>query len=191
MTDNILATYALATPDEVTGGLWWYADANALASRLDSITTQAAGVIAALSPRLLWAKNVAYAQIAYNLKGYEVTPELLSYIPTLNNSRTKAMAMVNGVKPEYALGKGKKTNAFYHNIAFPFTSQRVTVDKHAFDIANADRTGYGTVITDKAYDVVEAAYVEAAKIEGILPHQMQAITWVTHRRIHSKFLGVK
>lgn len=179
--DNILATFNLATDDETHAGLNWYAAANALAKNLDFHFHRAAGVIAALSPRLRWDKNVEYAKLAYSLKGYEVTPELLSYIPVLNNSRIKAMAMVNGAEPADTLGKGLKTNAFWDNIVNPYTSQRVTVDKHAFDIANGVRTPYSTVIKDKDYREIEAAYVEAANLVGIAPLQMQAITWVTWR----------
>lgn len=183
--DNILDILDRATDAEYTSGMYWYVSANALAWELDFVDyRRAAGVIAALSPRLRWDKNVAYARLAYSLKGYDVTPEILSYIPTLNNSRTKALAMVNGERPENVLGNGLKTNAFYDNIARPYDSLAVTVDKHAFDIANNLRTPYkGMVITDKVYRSMADAYAIAAREVGILPMQVQAITWVAWRNI--------
>lgn len=180
-TDNILAVFDSATPAEIHEGKTWYLAANALAWEIDPMRPwNGAGVIAALSPRLRWDKNAAYARLAYNLKGYAID-EVASYIPALGNSRTKALRMVNGEHVRDVLGNGLKTRAFWDNILNPHDSQAVTVDKHAFDIANGVRTGYSTVITDKAYREIAAEYVNAANIAGIAPLHMQAITWVAWR----------
>lgn len=182
-TQNILATFDRATDADVQAGMYWYNEANALAWELDHVMPRrAAGVIAALSPRLRWDKNALYARLAYDLKGYDIN-EVSNYIPALGNSRIKALKMVNGAMPEDVLGKGLKTNAFYDNILNPLTSERVTVDKHAFNIANGERTGYDVTITDKVYREIESAYVSAAHIAGIAPLQMQAITWVAWRNL--------
>lgn len=183
MTENILAVLDRATDDDILQGRFWYSAANALAWELDPARPyNGAGVIAALSPRLHWNKNVAYARIAYNLKGYAI-PEVENYIPTLGNSRIKALKMVNGVHVSTVLGKGPKTNAFWHNILNPFTSERVTVDKHAANIARGEYTKYNdTVITNREYREIEAAYVEAGHISNFAPLQVQAITWLVWRR---------
>mgnify|MGYP006188809695 CR=1 FL=1 len=179
--DNILDVFDTATTADVQSGMYWYNEANALAWELDPFKPwQSAAVIAALSPRLRWDKNAAYARLAYSLKGYDIS-EVENYIPALGNSRVKALKMVNGMHWTDALGKGLKTNAFMDNILNPLTSNRVTVDKHAFNIANGERTGYDITITDKVYREIEPAYVEAARIAGIAPLQMQAITWVAWR----------
>lgn len=182
--DNILSVLDRATDREFTEGMYWYNAANALAWELDHLDIRrSAGVIAALSPRLRWDKNVAYARLAFSLKGYAIDM-VENYIPTLRNSRLKALAMVNGALPRDVLGKGLKTNAFYDNILRPYDSQRVTVDKHAFDIANGIRTGYSTVIKDKDYRIIEKAYIEAAYEAELMPLQVQAITWVAWRNMH-------
>lgn len=182
-TENILATFDRATAADVQAGMYWYNEANALAWELDPFKPwQGASVIAALSPRLRWDKNALYARLAYNLKGYDIET-ISNYIPTLGNSRTKALRMVNGEHWTNVLGKGLKTNAFMDNILNPLTSERVTVDKHAYNIANGERTGYDVTITDKVYREIESAYVSAAHIAGIAPLQMQAITWVTWRNL--------
>ena len=184
--DNILSTFDRATAAEIDAGKSWYLAANALAWEIDPMRPfNGAGVIAALSPRLRWDKNEAYARLAYSLKGYAIT-EVANYIPTLNNSRIKALRMVNGEHVSNVLGKGLKTNAFWDNILNPYTSEAVTVDKHAFDIANGVRTGYSTVITDKAYREIASLYREAAHIVGIAPLHMQAICWVQWRNSHAK-----
>lgn len=186
MVDSILSVIDLATDGEYNQGMNWYVEAHLLAKELESnysLPSRGAGVIAALSPRLRWDKNVAYARLAFALAGYDID-SVENYIPTLKNSRRKALAMVNGAHPDNVMGKGLKTNAFYHNILHPYDSERVTVDKHAFDIANGIRTGYSTVITDKNYRIVEAAYVEASNELGIAPLQAQAIAWVVWRNMH-------
>lgn len=180
-TQNILDVYDSASASERADGMAWYRAANALAWEIDPMRPwNGAGVIAALSPRLRWDKNEAYARLAYNLKGYDLDV-VSNYIPTLGNSRNKALAMVNGAHVSDVLGKGLKTNAFWHNILNPYTSNEVTVDKHAFNIANGERTGYDVVITDKNYRIVADLYREAASIAGIAPLHMQAITWLTWR----------
>lgn len=182
MTENILAVYDAASESDITEGTYWYREANALAWTLDhAMPIRGAAVIAALSPRLRWDKNALYARIAYSLKGYDITPETLSYIPTLNNSRVKALKIVNGAHPRDVMGKGLKTNAFLDNILNPFTSEAVTVDKHAADIARGMRTGYSSVVKDKDYRIIAQAYRDAAHYAGVAPLTMQAITWVAWR----------
>lgn len=186
--ENILSVYRAATPAQRITGMYWYAEANRIAHEISPDNPAiGAGVIAALSPRLRWEKNVDYARLAFNLLGYDVDPVLLSYIPALGNSRAKAMAMVNGADPIEVLGKGPKTNAFFDNILNPFTSMRVTVDKHAFCIAKGEWQGYKDhVVTNKEYVQIEADYVVAAQESGdeLLPMQLQAITWCTWRDLH-------
>lgn len=183
-TENILDVYDAASPADRSSGMYWYNEANALAWELDHVNpARAAAVISALSPRLRWDKNAAYARLAYDLKGYSID-EVASYIPALGNSRTKALRMVNGEHWSDVLGKGLKTNAFFDNILNPYTSTKVTIDKHAFDIVNGTRTGYSTVITDKNYRIAADLYATAANIVGIAPLQLQAITWVTWRNMH-------
>lgn len=181
MIENILSTYDTATADDVHAGMTWYLAANALAWEIDPARPwQGAGVIAALSPRLSWEKNALYARIAYDLKGYDLK-DVDNYIPTLKTSRIKALRMVNGEHVSMVLGKGLKTNSFWHNILHPYNSEHVTVDKHAANIAMGKRTGYDISIKDKDYRIIAAAYREAARIANIAPLQMQAITWVAWR----------
>ena len=179
--ENILSVFDSATDAEIHEGKTWYLGAHSLAWELDPMRPwNGAGVIASLSPRLRWDKNVAYARMAYALKGYAIE-DVSNYIPTLTNSRTKALRMVNGEHVSDVLGKGLKTNAFWDNILNPYDSEAVTVDKHAFDIANSERTNYSTVITDKAYREIADLYRNAAHIAGVAPLQMQAICWVSWR----------
>lgn len=190
MVDNILDVYAHATDSEVISGKYWYSSANAICWGLDPVMPiRAAGVIAALSPRLHWDKNVAYARLAYNLKGYDITDIVNdtpggNYLPVMKNSAIKAMAIVNGAHPRDILG-GPKTKAFWDNISRPWDSAAVTVDKHAFDIAMNERTGYHTAAFNaKTYGIVAEAYRLAANELDLIPHQVQAITWEAWRNMN-------
>jgi hypothetical protein len=85
-----------------------------------------------------------------------------------------------------------KTSWFFWNILYPDTVSGVTIDRHAigscvFSPSNADviPEGYGN-ITINQYNFFMRAYMRAAEIRGILPHQMQAIVWETYKSLRSK-----
>jgi len=169
MTSNILAIYDQASNDEVMSGLSWYPTAHEVAREASNVIS-GAGIIAALSPRLPWHRNIILARQCFDspLNG-----------GALGNSVRAANAIRNGAHPLDVLG-GLKTRAFFDNIANPFTSRAVTVDVHAIRIAGiTDRDSIGKGL----YNEISAAYTDAAKYAGISPAEMQAITWVTYRRI--------
>ncbi len=183
-TDNILTTYRRATPADIAEGLSWYTRANALAVELAGEDyRQACGVIAALSPLLSWTKNEEYAKLAYTLRGYDIE-EMLSYMPCLDSSARKALRIANGESPEDVLG-GLKVTAFFHCIAEPLTTPFVCVDTHAMHIAEGVINPYkkSSTISKAKYTLYANAYVEAAAMVGMSPANMQAITWIAHRRI--------
>ena len=65
-TRNVTAAYRLASTDDRVEGRSWYATARAVAESLDpDDPARAAAVIAVLSPRLSWRKNVEAARDAY------------------------------------------------------------------------------------------------------------------------------
>jgi hypothetical protein len=73
---------------------------------------------------------------------------------------------------------GLKTRAFYVNILDPNNSDIVTVDTHAIKIAGINRDSVGV----KLYNAIADGYRECAEYVGILPQQIQAITWITYKR---------
>ena len=221
LTRNITAAFRLATDGDRAVGHGWYARARDLAEKLatDQIyratepqdvdfeleVHKAAGVIAALSPRLAWRKNVEYAELAYMVHADivarknpllpqrgEVTEAFFAgMIPTLNANARKAFRILDGGDPDEVLG-GPKVRAFYFTITNPTDPRAVVVDRHAIDIA------FGEVLNDQsrgvalgrkgAYDAVSALYRKAAVIisrelgEVWTPAQVQATTWTYWRR---------
>ena len=167
----ILATFDRATPSDIEAGASWYADARELALMLGERsgvgTEHAAAVIAHLSPRLSWTRNV-----------FAATELLLSGVPApgvMSRSYARAEASLQSERPEDSLS-GPKTLRFYRNIIGD--SEAVTVDVWAARVACVSESD---LRKRDVYDAVEHAYRLAARKRGVTPATMQATTWVVAR----------
>lgn len=175
---NILACFATATPEEVADGKAWYSTAHTfavgLSERYGISVTQAAGIIAALSPRLSWDLNLRNAD----------TLVRTGDVGGLRGNVVKAQRILAGEHPDVVLG-GNKVRSFFDNILRPEESTAVTIDRHAWDIADGD---VGDDKSRKAlerkgvYQALCDAYIDAAAEVGLAPHVVQAVTWVAWRR---------
>ena len=177
--DNILRTYRDATAGQTAAGLAWYADAHTFALSLSDDIDRAAGVIAALSPRVNWARNMVLASRAF-VEGRATG--------TLPHSCETATTILHGA-PWREVLSGPKTRAFAATIADPTDPHHVVIDRHALSIA------IGRVSTDAdsrvlarkgGYETFAECYRDAARTVGISPAQMQAITWVVWRETKIK-----
>ena len=190
--DNIKATYQLATLTEQQDGITWYPAAKAIATKLAERhgihPAEAAGVIAALSPRNRWERNVEDADrliAAYQAGGAEQAQ--LTKVCTFGANKAKAIRILTaGVLTDadvLAILSGPKLQEFYSCIQ---GLNDVCIDGHAFCIWAANRTGLADVpaIGVKLRREIKADYQAAADELGITPSACQAITWVTWRRIH-------
>lgn len=88
------------------------------------------------------------------------------------------------------LGGGNKVRNFYNNIVDPDSeTPYVTADTHALSaalnspISAEDASGIGLFNggAEPLYALVKAAYIDAARIAGIKPREMQSITWEAQR----------
>ena len=160
-----------ADPDVVRQGAEWYPSAHAEASRLAEAygpdVPRAAGVIAALSPRLRWWVNVREAGRC--LAGERPT--------AIGANVRKAEAIRDRVGHWADILGGPKTRAFAATIENPDHPTAVVVDTWALRAA-----GWPTeTVTPKQYDVVAEAYRLAAKDLGWLPSATQATAWILTR----------
>ena len=191
--DNIKAIYQLATLTEQQDGIAWYPNANqiavGLADRHEISEFQSIGVIAALSPRNRWERNVEDADrliAAYIAGGPEQA--MLTKVCTFTANKTKAIKIL-GLRRSADLGSvldilsGPKLREFASCIA---GLPDVCIDGHAFCIWAANRTGLKDVpaIGVKLRREIKADYQAAADDLGITPSACQAVTWVTWRRIY-------
>ncbi|MFF5973715.1 hypothetical protein ACFY7C_19520 [Streptomyces sp. NPDC012769] len=168
---NIVKTYRQATEDQVVRGKAWYRTAHQLADMMSGGDVRAgAGVIAALSANKAWDMNRRLAQDAFagRLHGH------------VGDALTKAAKIMAGADPAEVLPMDIKTGNFYRCILDPEDPEAVCIDRHAHDVAlgtpkgNADRG----LSSKGRYAALSLAYRNAAAILGVLPSQVQAVTWV-------------
>ena len=190
--DNIKAIYQLATLTEQQDGITWYPAANqiaiSLADRHEISEAQAIGVIAALSPRNRWERNVQDADaIISAFKAGGAEQAMLTKVCTFTSNKAKAVKILTAtfanLDDVLEILSGPKLREFASCIA---GLPDVCIDGHAFCIWAANRTGLKDVpaIGVKLRREIKADYQAAADELGITPSACQAITWVTWRRIH-------
>ncbi len=185
---NILKVYNRATDAEREQGLYWYAtankDAQAIAERHNVPLKHVAGVIAALSPGLEWGLNLLQAdELISAFKTDKPRPSVGVYGKKNVN---KAYEILQGQDPLTVLPKtGPKTRAFYSCIESPENSFQVTIDRHAKCLAYwrlTDREAISAV-RPAEYEHLARHYNVISERLGLMPHQLQAITWVAWKRI--------
>ena len=190
MMYNITCVYRDADETQHAEGLLWYDQAKQAAYRMalkhDVPVYIAVAVIAALSPNNKWARNLVNADA---LIGAFVNGDgLLSVkVSTYHKMKQKAWDILvarpsyNGAK---AMLKGQKITSFFCDIMGEFN---VTIDGHARNIAYGERvslTDDRSNIGVREYRALQAAYEAAAERLGLMPYQLQAITWRVWRDRH-------
>lgn len=192
---NIAHVYSLASADDIEDGKHWYKDANKLA-QLGSVyygltLAQSAGLLAVFSIDCTWDKTIADYHYFLSHNGEQFTGR---YGMVFN----KALAIYRdraSIEDVLKGDKARKIYCFWQNILNPADDTRVTIDRHAVRIAYdpySDRPVERKLYNSLAkYRVWETAYRDANKAinAGLLPHQLQAITWVTFQRIFTKNNG--
>jgi hypothetical protein len=177
--ENIVRVFRSADASQLARGTSWYADAHTIALGFDrNNVRRAAGILAAVSPRVKWNRNITIAARTY-VEGFASG--------TLNGSCAKATAILKGAEPLDVLG-GPKTRAFFGVIVDPTNPTDVVVDRHAFDIAAGMVTNDKTrapIGKAKGYETIAALYRDAARILGMSPSQVQAVTWIVWRETES------
>jgi hypothetical protein len=211
---NIATVYKLATEAERRSGLLWYETAFNEAARLGQAfklsPLTVSYVIAALSPNNDWTGNLldaaavcasftrgelsalARAFDADKVSGWRARGDKDAFkglgVKTYPANIAKAERILSGALDVL---NGRKVTAFQHNIYFA-DSRLVTVDTHAASVAHNFRYTAATVckvLNPRTYDDYAESYAAEADKRGLLPKQIQAITWVSWRRIHAASIG--
>lgn len=169
-----------ATPAQVADGLTWYDDARALAAQLatqyDVSTSQAAQVIAILSPQKQWETNKREAVAMFNEYFNDIAPGF-KYFATMATLK-ECRYIIGGLFaiPPYRI----KTYSFADNIASA-DSVEVTIDRHALRVAYDDISASINKVKLSEYRDARTAYRRVAASLGIKAYQLQAIVWVTYK----------
>ena len=194
--NNIKAIYLLATTQEKIDGANWYKSAHKIALNLADdygLTLQTtAGVIASLSPRNKWSRNVIDAENL--IEAFVRDPESAVNIKvcTFNKNKEKALKILKNNQDFFTdntreILSGPKLNEFFNCILG--VEDDVCIDGHAYCIWNGSRTSLKDVpsIGVKLRREIKSDFRKAAAKFNISAAEMQAITWVAWRRIY----GVK
>jgi len=189
---NILKLYRIATDEDTTNGVEWYARAERMAKAIAKDAglplPTVIGVMAALSPNNRWERNCRDA--ATMCQAWVAGESMDSFkVSCYNTMKAKAWAILDlGLTDDEDILShlnGQKIRSFYSNIR---GLDEVTIDGHALNIARGKREGLTSDKTNmgkREYRELQAAYVRAAKRVGVKPHVLQAITWTTWKRIHN------
>lgn len=171
---RILRAWEASTAAQREAGAQWYGEAQQAAQTMAQASGQtletAAAVIAHLSPRTPWGRNVAGASAVLS----DPLTRPVGIIPA--NFVRAQQAMLTSDPLETV--RGPKTRSFAQNILGD--SDAVTVDVWAVRIALGDRETEPEKILARAgvYDVLADAYRAAARQVGVTPATMQATTWL-------------
>jgi hypothetical protein len=196
-TRHISGMLQLASQGDILEGLNWYQRAYDLALRFihayDGLTMgQAVGVIAALSPNNKWERNCIDAEAM--IKTWHIQGDYNSVkVCTFGKNKQKAIEILSleSVDTEAiaSILSGQKVVAFYRSIMGD--KNAVCVDGHAYAIFIGERipTTKTPSITPKLFETIQRAYqlvskrsVDLCGVE-LSPTQVQAVTWVTYRRL--------
>lgn len=165
---RLLAHWRAADKATREAGAKWYADARAMCATLardHGVTLeQACGVVAALSPRIHWVRNV------------EVARQCLARVPVRGVFRVnlaKAEAIRDGAKPLDVLS-GPKVRAFYRALVGDESGAVI-------DVWMLRAAGWKRSLTSKAYDLVASALVQAARKARTTVARFQAAVWTQVR----------
>ena len=193
---EIVAKFTLATSQEVQLGCDWYASAFQISCRIASKYNirpeEAAGVIAALSPNNRWERNIIDAEAIIKCWAAGGTDEdiLAVKVCTYTKMQEKALNILRGCDIITTLN-GPKIIEFFNCITNSALND-VCIDGHAYSVWFGQRLTMKQVpnIGKKLRQQIKTDYVDATSFineelnESFTPADIQAITWVTHKRIY-------
>jgi len=199
MTDsrNIVSMFLQATPVDTQEGTVWYNNAHnvcvKLAQKYNLPLSTVVGVVSALSPNNRWERNILDSEqlIRAYVCEYDY-PKVCTFTYNKDKAITMLECNIDSSDNICKILKGNKTTAFFRGIFTNGECNELTVDGHAFNIWRGMYTSLKEIprISDKLYQKISNDYKDAAEtinnMEGTKysPAQIQAITWVTHRRIN-------
>jgi hypothetical protein len=172
--DRIVATYGRASEHDRESGARWYAEGelfiDSLAAQADHTREAVAAVVAHLSPRTTWQRNMLGAQSLI------LTGEAPGCLGANVERARRALAS------DQPLGtlNGPKVRRFAANLLG--CRESVTVDVWAARVAFSLRDDAELILSRVGiYEAVEHTYRVAARRLGVDPVTTQATTWIVAR----------
>ena len=180
--NRIDKTFNLASECEVEQGMQWYSEARQFSRDMANLANrsreQVAQLISLFSPKKEWTQNMREVQ-AFILEEIYGIPYDKGYFMT-KRSMSEARDILH---TDYRIPfKRTKTYSFADNIA-DRDSKEITIDRHAIKVAYGTESSKEILITDKRYRQAREAYAIVAEQHGLKGYELQAITWLTYKRI--------
>jgi hypothetical protein len=156
-------------------GIFWYRNVHImtvkLAKRYNRPLFQVAGIVAALSPRNKFERNMADAESI-------LRDGPAAVVATFGANKRKALCILAAV--EYGdvmdILKGNKVRAFYSNIFHPGNDKEVTIDVWMKRLMGVDGS-----LSDQKYKDMAFAVRTIAQQLRLSPKGLQAVTWIEAR----------
>lgn len=192
---NLERIWDAARDDEVTIGRNAFPKyqriTTAIAARHGFSATIGAAVFAALSPNSDYWGNLRDTDRLLSAAAANASLESFS-VSTYGNNKRKAWQIAFGADPDVYI-KALKTRNFFHNIQDPTNTEFVTIDGHMCNIfhnerkplASRDKERRLVKVTPTLYVTIAQAVKDLAEQKGEYPSTVQAILWLTWRRIHN------
>jgi len=181
---NIFNLFNQATTEEITNGIQWYPISNSfcktISLKYQVPISKVIAITAAFSPLKSWSTNqkmvIQFFENRKSLHTKSQTQKVMEIFLLILDNYTeeelddKIMKILNG----------KKTSSFYHNIKYPYTSSKVTIDSHIIKgIVNSNIK----TLSPKNYVLVEKTILDTSKKLNYKGLHLQAILWLTHKRL--------
>lgn len=192
---NILKMYGQTPIGLAKSGKEWYLRAHYFARTLSEkykvSLDKVCGVISCLSAGVSWETNMNDATkfIASHSLGLLARESMDAHnYSTYSANVFKAERICNSLSPvetHFSESTGAKTRHFYLNILAPKMNTGATIDRHAYAIALGNDAGQRPKIHPALYKRIENAYIIASERVGLLPHELQAITWVAYKQLNN------
>lgn len=187
---NLLKVYRQAEQAELTAGVSWYPNANAIvrewASHYRYSVDTVAGVVAGLSPQLEWERNLIIADDVLAGRNPSIGGVLHSNLRKAERIRDedwKTSKATIGARMLEIFPGGPKVNSFANNLAGDLSY--VTVDTHAAQAGLNDPLA--TVrLAWTPYRIFAECYARAASKVDRQPAEFQAIVWCVWKRLYPR-----
>ena len=180
ISKNLDFYFNLATDEDIKNGKMWYNEGREIckdvASKYNTTTLIAAGVISALSPRNKWEQNIKDAYKVFEAIKQGLNAEDIK-VCTFHTNKFKAFAIARSeVK---ITDKSLKTFNFVNNLASD-SNYYLTVDiwhlRACFNNSiKIDNASIGRI----AYGQIKDLTIAKAKELGLKGYELQAILWLT------------
>lgn len=191
---NVVGVFLQATLAERLFGERWYPSITDFLVKLAQETQitlyQVAGVMAALSPRNRWFRNMKDAEQFCTLySNFGAERALALKVATFGNNKRKALQILECKEPTKeaieGILRGAKTTAFFR--CFIGYTDHPCIDGHAYSVWIGERIPVTAIptITPKRQQLIEEDYRLAARWVDVSPRELQAITWLTWHRIYN------